>query len=353
MQKLSVLIFSKDDLEQALDLIRDSYEVADEIVLMDASGAKRHAWIEKQKAAIGLEKLKVYRVVALGYREPLMMYALKKCRNRWVMALNTDERMSGPLKSKIPALLNSSGYDAYSIPLYSVWSAKSRTFVSNQVRLFKKDRIEFRGLLHEKPIVHGTFRTLQSDECIEHITTGMLHTTKGEYAELERFERYTYAQHNLRLIDQLDRVRGKDTYGKAGLTAGKRAVLGLLRLYEALGLKSPDQEVSNFDYFMFSWLRNAAHQARRRSMRGIVSSFGWSLDYIRKMRRWRTGPYGDIDFEIAKIINKIGVTRFLELDREKVVESLNKKYAHRAQGVGLLIKLLREKYMNNSRRNNR
>ncbi len=350
MQKLSVLVFSKDDLGQALELAKEAYGVADEIILMDASSRAHNEWMVRQKARLGLGKLKIHRVVALGYREPLMMYALKKCRNSWVISLNTDERMSSRLRDAIPRLLKP-GVDAYSIALYSLWSEKSRTFVSQQVRLFRKEAIEFRGLLHEKPIVHGTYRTLPRDECINHRTTGMMHTTKGQYAEMERFERYTYARHNLRILGQLDRARGKESTGAVKLSAGKKALLGLLRIYEALGLKSQEQEVSNFDYYMFWLMRDAAHQARRRSVGGMLAAFGGAAERASEMRRWRSGSQGDHDFEIAKMIGKMGVTKFLRLDDEKVVDALGRKYRYRDQGVGLLIRLLREKYMKKEMQN--
>jgi hypothetical protein len=274
-----------------------------------------------------------------------MMYALRKCRNGWVLAINTDERLSDGLKREIIKLINEKSYDAYAIPLYSVHSATSRTFVSYQVRLFKKEKIEFRGLLHEKPIVNGDYKTLkEGGYSIEHTTTGMLHTTKGSYAEMERFQRFTYAQHNKRVLDQVDRARRVPEEEAGRISGGKKVLLGLLQIYEAIGFKPNDRELSNFDYFIFNWLRDAAHQTRRRSIRGVVSSFGWSLAYIRKMRGWRRGPHGDVDFEIAKLINKIGVTKFLGLDNERAVDALNKKYMNRKQGVELLISLLREKY---------
>ena len=350
MQKLSVLVFSKDDLEQALVLIRDSYHIADEIVLMDASSGRQKSWIKAEKRRLGLGKLRIFDVIALGYREPLMEYALGKCANRWVLALNTDERMSAGLRRVLPALLNTSEYDAYSIPLYSVWSKSNRTFVSTQVRLFKKGSVEFRGLLHEKPIVHGKFRVLQREESIEHMTTGMRHTAKEEYLEMERFERFTYAQHNLRLIDQIDRARGRETGGEVRFSAGKRAVLGLLRLYEALGLKSPEQEISNLDYYLFRLARTAAHQARRRSLRGMLSALPDAARYSRRMKEWRSGRSGDEDFEIAREINRMGVTRYLGLDDPKVVEALGRKYRGKKQGAGLLIHLLRLRYSDSDKK---
>jgi hypothetical protein len=345
MQRLSVLIFSKDDLEQALGLIRSLHDLADEIVLMDASSKSHHAWIEKRKEQLGLEKLKIYKIIALGYREPLMMYALRKCRNSWVLAINTDERISDGLNGGIISLINDKGYDAYAIPLYSVHGPKSRTFVSYQVRLFRKEKIDFRGLLHEKPIVKGKYKTLRNEGyTMEHKTTGMLHTTKGSYAEMERFQRFTYAQYNARVLDQADRAMRVPEEESGRLSGSKKVILGLLRLYETLGFKPQDRELSNFDYFMYWLARVAAHQTRRRSASGVIKAFPSAFEYIGKMKEWRKGPYADMDFEIAKMINKVGVTKFLGLEKESTVDALNKKYMNREQGVELLINLLREKY---------
>lgn len=343
MEKLSVLIFSKDDVEQALGLIRSVHDVADEIVLMDASNAKQRAWIAGQKRELGLDKLKIHRIVALGYREPLMMYALKKCRNSWVAALNTDERFSNGLKGDVLRLINENAHVAYSIALYSVHGPRDRSFVSYQVRLFRKESVEFRGLLHERPIVRGSYAVLtEPDYSIEHMTTGMVHSAKDSYVAMERFERFTYAQHNMRLVEQVDRARRMPR--EEGLTVGKKLMLGLLKIYEALGFKPQQQEVSNFDYYIFWLLRNAAHQARRRSLHGVLAAFPGASAYIREMRRWRRSASGDEDFEIAQIIHNVGVTRFLGLDSEKTVDALNREHMNGKQGVGLLIDLLHKKY---------
>ncbi|MDE1856703.1 MAG: hypothetical protein KGH98_01310 [Candidatus Micrarchaeota archaeon] len=342
MAGLSVLIFSKDDTRQAIALAREVHSLADEIVLMDASGPSDKAYANSQKRALNLSKLRIFDVVALGYREPLMSYAFTKCRNRWVLYFDADERPSDDLKRDARRLISDKMYDAYAVGVYSVRSETDRNFTSWQFMLFRKDRIEFRGLLHERPIVHGRFRALGPEYRINQMVTGMVHSTGGRYAEMERFQRYTYAQHNLRVLEQLGKVG--DIEGASRMTASKRFVLTLLRIYEALGMKRQDQEVSNLDYWSFWLARTVAHQTRRGSASGVLAAFRDSLGYAMRMRGWRKGPHSDEDFEIAQQIYKFGVTKFLRLDSPGVVERITRKYAGKQQGVELLIRLLRERY---------
>lgn len=345
MPKLTVLIFSKDDNRQALGLIKDVYDIADEIVLMDGSGAKDRGFMIREKKRLRLTKLKIHDIIAIGYREPFMMYAFTKCSNRWVLYFDTDERPSEQLKRDVHKLISDDRYDAYAIGVHSVRSKRDENFVSWQFMLFKKDKIEFRGVLHERAICHGRFTTLTDpDYRINQMVTGMVHSANGRYAEMERFQRYTYAQHNIRVLEQLNRIRTLD-YKVSSMTPEKTFLLALLRLYEVLGLKSQDQEISNFDYWAFWLSRNVAHQIRRGSLAGVLRAVRDSFTYLNKMREWRSGPHGGEDFEIAKLIESQGVTKFLGIDKPKIVNMLNRRYANKRQGIELLIELIRARYM--------
>ncbi len=342
--KATALIFSKDDTDQAIELASAIRGDFDETVVMDASGKRGKAYLKEGKRRLGLDRMRIFDVIALGFREPLMMYALTKCRNEWVIAFNTDEKPSESLVRDMHKLISRKGNDAYSIPIYSVHGPKSRTFVSSQIRLFKKGKIHFRGMLHEQPIVRGTFLELSDGYYINHMTTGKSHTTKVGYAELERFQRYTYRDYNKNMLEMYDRARRLYSLDKKEIGPVKRLMLAGLRLYQALGLKSQDQEVSSFDYFMSMLARDVAHQIRRRRIRGVIEAFPGAARYSEKMKGWRGAETADEDFEIAKIIQKEGTVGFLGLDRTDVVDGLNRKYMNKKQGIMLLIRLLREKY---------
>jgi hypothetical protein len=344
MQKLSVLIFSKDDLEQALGLIRSLHGIADEIVLMDASGRAQRTWIAKQKEMIGLDKLKIHRVMALGYREPLMMYALKKCRNSWVLDLDTDMRLSDQLKIDVQQLIQSGRNDAYATAIYNVYGKDRGAFGSTQVRLFKKEKIEFTGMVHERPTVHGSFEVLPREKYfIKHLAMDELTQKKSSYDQMLRFQRFRYAQFNEHAIGQMRRIGAPKK--SESTSARERFLLWLLRAYETLTLKKQEQEASNFDYSALWFMRVMAyHLSRLHGIRGMRIAVSETRIYSKEMKEWRNGRYGDEDFAIANIINRIGVIKFLGLENERSVDALNRKYIDKKQGVELLISLLREKY---------
>ena len=100
-EKLSVLIFSRNDVEKALDLIRDIYDIADEIVIVDSSTDIGHSRLLKARREFNFKKLRIFYIIALGYADPLRMYAIGKCNGKWVLMLDTDERISSEFKSTI------------------------------------------------------------------------------------------------------------------------------------------------------------------------------------------------------------------------------------------------------------
>ncbi len=62
------------------------------------------------------------------------------------------------------------------------------------------------------------------------------------------------------------------------------------------------------------------------------------------MQRLKKRPDSAKEFEISKIVNDIGITEFLSLDKESTIVSLNEKYGKKKQGIDLLIKLIIERY---------
>ena len=281
MQGLSFLIFSKDDAEKAMELIDDVYSIADEIVLVDSSGEKQRDMILNRIKWHRLSKLRVFYAVALGYPDPLRMYALSKCRNDWILLIDTDERLSDGLKRDIRSIMRDAGCSAFDVKRY-----EGKGAYTWQTRLFKRKKVEFRGMVHEHAIVDGKRRRLtDADYYMEHRTELMKHGRM--YAPRDYIDMRMFSAHPL--LDYLP------------------------------------------DIYLF--------------LTSFSTDFLRSMEMLRRRRKkWiaRT-DYKEIR-EISRVINKIGIIKFLRLDKEEVIDYLNRKYGDKRQGTELLIDLLKNKH---------
>ena len=162
--KLSVLIFSRNDIKEALELIEDVYGIADDIVLVDSSDNNLHKRLLSSRAKLGLRKLRIFYTIPIGYPDPLRMYALKKCRYEWVLLLDTDERLSGRGKEDVKELISNTDASAFAIKRYEEFSGKAPgAFFTWQQRLFRKTDVRFRGIVHERPEVNGIVEKAPDD----------------------------------------------------------------------------------------------------------------------------------------------------------------------------------------------
>jgi hypothetical protein len=342
MAKLSVLIFSRNDIDKAICLIRDVYGIADEIVLIDSSDGRQREKLALELRRPSLSKVREFYAVALGYPDPLRTYALKKCRNRWVLLIDTDEKLSDSLKRDIPSLIERASCGAFAIRRYEYVKGGNLEGFTWQLRLFRKDRVLFRGIVHEQPEVRGTTERLDlAEHYLEHIQ-GLRGGAVTDYARMAKYERLTYALLNEMLLDYVYKLTVPEDR-RAGTTLG-RFVTEFLLAYERLFGRRRDAEISNFDYFIFYLIRDLAYLAKSGGVMNGLRMLPRELDHIAKLRKARSEPDGDRAFEISKAINGIGITRFLGLDRESTIRALNKKYSGREQGIGLLIRLLDERY---------
>ncbi len=349
--KVSLLIPTRNDADKALQLVSDLHDCVDDIVLLDSSDGRERQKLLKAKARFS--KLQVLHVIAMGYPEPVLKYGFNHCRNEWLLLLGTDERLNGKLKKELRSIPNAKN-SAFAIKRYEeVHLDGSRTqFFTWQVRIFRKDKSTFKGLIHEQPIVNGRIDRLGDDFAIEHIVEEKGNSAK-EYSKMEKFERFSYETFNDKVIDYAFKV-AMPTQRNFRKTFLGKFIYGALRTYEALTFRKADEEISNFDYFTLYSLRDLAFQIKMRQFNahrithqhweGIVGILPARIKYIKKIKRWRSAKNGKVIFEISREIGKIGITKYLRLDEDKTINILNKKYAGKKQGVGLLMKLLEDRY---------
>lgn len=351
MQKLSILTFSRNHIERTFSLIEDLYEIADDIVLMDSSDKEDREKLYAAKRKNKWNKLKIYYSVPLGFMELYRPFGLRKCRNDWVLYICADERISGELKSDIIGMINTTKCVAFNFNRYENTGDRSRSaFFTFQMMLIRKSKVKYKGVVDERPEVDGEVCIPDSSKYyVRHITKLMHHETNDYYATENKFKEYecmSYSDLNKRIIENIARARGKDPREMERNASG-RAILLLMCLYERLRSKSPEREISPFDYAAYYLWRDIGYHVKSRRMISIPLAFTNFINAVKMRSRLISMPDHDVAFGISRIMNGKGPVRFLGLDKESVLRKLNRRYKDNKEGlagISLYSHLLEEKY---------
>lgn len=178
MSSLSLLMFNKSDNSSILRNIRLLDEIVDEIVVIDSSPLEILNDLSTQLKGTNT---KVVRALPVGYQDPLRPYGLGHVRSEFVLNLDADEE---PNEHLMQRLRKFDLADLYYIGRYEE-SIKSFTY---QARLYRKDKVRFRGTVHESPEVNGTFSRLPL-EC--HLLHRRYRVSDGlnKYSKIEAYLR--------------------------------------------------------------------------------------------------------------------------------------------------------------------
>lgn len=344
MEKLSVLMFSRNDVGSVINLVKDVYSIADEIVLVDSSDRKERNQLYKEKARLGLSKLRIFYAVPLGIVEAYREYGLKLCKNSWILYLDTDEALSRDLKRDIKKIISTTKYDAFTIKRYEyVEKGELTSLYTWNTKLYRRGKARYRGIIHEQPVIRGKVGRLEDKYYIENRVEYHNFLTGYEYNKLYKLERLSYKEYNKLLLEQVGKVLSPDK--RVGKTEPGRLLKGLLTAYEKMTFRDPEEELSDFDYFAYRTIKYFVFYAKQRDIRGILRLLPEGLDDNARIKGWKSEPDGKEMFEIAKIVYKAGIIDFLGLDKEEKMMELNRKYKDRKiKGADLLISLLKEKY---------
>jgi len=342
----TLLIFSRNDTKNAIDLANSLHSIANEIIIIDSSDREGHETLANEAKKRGI---KVYYTIPFGYVEPLRPYGVSKCKNEWVLYLDTDERLNEEFAKSINEIITNSKCDALAIKRYEEASPKGHTaFFTWQIRLFKKSKVEFKGIIHEQPTVNGRLCTLGDAYYIEH-RTDLMHHAANNYNKMLVFEMLSYADYNAIVIDYIRKFFALDTQTlRAKLLLGFASLV--LNAYELVLLKNKNQELAPRDYQWFYFLRTLAYSFRQRRLGSLAAIWKGQKKYLAYLEDERTklaNAYGltrkDL-FEIAKILNRQGVIKYLGLDKPENVDMLSRKYDGKAKGIDFTIRLIVEKY---------
>lgn len=122
-------------------------------------------------------------------------FALDQTRQPWVLNVDSDERVPGPLREEIEWLLahDGAGFDGFQVPrlvrYLGRWWWRGGWYPSRRLRLFRREKTEWGGVdPHEKAVVHGP---------------------TGKVAEPLWHLSYENVAHHLRSIDRLTAVAAR------------------------------------------------------------------------------------------------------------------------------------------------
>jgi glycosyltransferase involved in cell wall biosynthesis len=188
MIKLSAIILTKNAEELIADCI-DSVSFCDEIIVIDDNSTDRTPDLVKHMGA------HVFSDAPKSFAEKRNL-GLKKAKGKWVLYVDSDERVSPELKKSIESITakEKSSVSAYRLKRKNFYYGDHEwPYIEKLERLFKKTKlVEWYGDLHETAKVDGT---------IEEIEEGvLLHYTRSSItAMVDKTIQWSEIEADLRL----------------------------------------------------------------------------------------------------------------------------------------------------------
>jgi len=145
MEKLSVVILTKNEEENIKRAINSVKDIADEILVVDSGSTDRTVEIAKSLGA------KVIFREFTNYPDQVN-FAISCSRNPFVFVLDADEEVSEELRRSIEEALKNPKYDCYAVNRRTYFMGKflnHTLYPEWRLRLFKKDKVKYEGELHE------------------------------------------------------------------------------------------------------------------------------------------------------------------------------------------------------------
>ena len=158
---VSVVVIARNEADNIADCLK-SAAWADEVIVVDDNSTDETVKIVKQFT----DKIFVRKMELEGRHRN---YAYSLAKNRWVLSLDADERISPELAGEIGALLKGEMKDkAYTIPIKAYigkrWIRHGGWYPAAKVRLFDKNAFKYEEAeVHPRVFIDGSCGHLKKD----------------------------------------------------------------------------------------------------------------------------------------------------------------------------------------------
>jgi len=156
-------------------LLRYTRNFVDEIVVVDGCSTDSTVEVAEKFGA------KVYRRRPWGYPDPDRMFAVRKCRSEWVLYLDTDELPSRSLMKDLSWIISEAeagNVHGFLIRRYDIIDGELILHAQPgyQLRLYRRDRVLYKGIVHELPVIQGNVEALPDKYYIMHLLNNISFT---------------------------------------------------------------------------------------------------------------------------------------------------------------------------------
>lgn len=154
MSKISAIILTKNSENLIADCIESIRGLVDEIIVIDDSSTDRTADLAKRLGA----RVETPTQTNIDFSEKRNL-GLKKAKNKWILYIDADERVSSELKESILGVINlrKPEHQAFKIRRKNFYfGGHVWPYIEKLERLFNKSSLKgWHGKIHETPAVEG------------------------------------------------------------------------------------------------------------------------------------------------------------------------------------------------------
>jgi glycosyltransferase involved in cell wall biosynthesis len=201
---ISFIAFTRNSEEEIRELLAHVTDTVDELLVIDGESTDNTAAVAKELGA------QVFKRRPWGYPEPDRMFALRQASQEWVLYLDTDERLCPALKRDLRKLVESAPDDVSAMRTVRLeYTPGGRPvfgmFFGEQLRIFRRDMVRYKGLIHEMAQVQGRTVSLPKHYYIVHHAPGKA-WRRGRSAYYARLESLEYSNGVIRVPPKLRRL---------------------------------------------------------------------------------------------------------------------------------------------------